>query len=422
MFPKVRSNGNSMEGLMEPIWVGIDWGDQKHAFAVKDGKKIKTGYFSQTPEGIRDWVTSLGKKFSRRQICIALEQKKGALIFALLKYDFLTLYPINPESLANYRKTWAVSGAKDDPSDALLLVDILSTHQERFSPLHLEREETRLLQRLTEQRVKLVHDLKRAGNRLTSTLKEYSPQVLEIFPKIYKNIVAEFLLHYPTLDVAQFASDEELLRFFRSFGVRVRRNITEKIEVLRNATPLVNDSALITSNALFAKVLARELKALNESISPYEEEIKRVYEKHSDKEIINSLPAVGEIMGPRLLAALGTNRPQFASATHLACAAGIAPVIEQSGNASWTHWRFKCNKHFRQAFIDWTFLSIRESFWAENFYKAQRKKGKSHSVALRALAYKWIRIIYKIWTDRVPYNEARYLKALQNSGSKLCSL
>lgn len=401
-------------------WIGIDWGNDQNAYAIKIGDKVTKGFFPQTPRGIDSWVKSIQKRYSSNKIVIALEQKRGALIFALTKYEFLSLYPINPESLANYRKTWATSGAKDDPTDAILLVDMLSQHVTKLQPLSLQKEHTRLLQRLTEQRQRLLHDLKRCGNQLTSTLKEYFPLVLELFPRIYRDIVAEFVLKYPTLQKVQAAADEELLAFFRSFGAHAPKCITKRIELIRSALPLVDDPALIDSNALFVQALAREIKALNQGINIFEEQIKLVYEMHKeDSIIIDSLPAVGEVMGPRLLAAIGTDRSRFNSADELARAAGVAPVIERSGNSSWTHWRFKCNKHFRQAFIDWAFLSVRSSFWAENFYKSQRAKGKSHSIAVRALAFKWIRIIYKMWKNKTTYSEATYLKALSKSGSHL---
>ena len=63
--------------------------------------------------------------------------------------------------------------------------------------------------------------------------------------------------------------------------------------------------------------------------------------------------------------------------------------------------------------------STLQSFWARAFYQQQRAKGKPHAVAIRALAFKWIRILHRCWLDRVPYDESRYLMALQAKGSPL---
>ena len=345
-------------------WVGVDWADKKHSYALKKDGKSRSGTFLQKAEAIDVWVSSLRKLADGGKVAVALEQAKGGLIFALMKYDFIVLFPVNPNTFARYREAWSLSGAKDDPTDALLLLELLETHHRKLAAWTPESTEIRLLQRLTDQRVRFVNDLKRIGNKLTSCLKEYYPEVLELFPRIYRDIVAEFLLKYSTLEAAKSASDKELLAFFRA-----------------------NNSG--------------------------------GGEKTLNRHIFDSLPSSGEVSAPKLLAALGTNRAKFSSAEELHCYTGIAPVIERGGNQSWTRWRYKCHKSVRQAFIDWAFLSVRTSFWAEAYYKKARSNGKSHSIAIRALAYKWVRIIFRMWKERKPYDEAYYLKALQKSGSPL---
>jgi hypothetical protein len=42
---------------------------------------------------------------------------------------------------------------------------------------------------------------------------------------------------------------------------------------------------------------------------------------------------------------------------------------------------------------------------------------KSHWVIIRAVAYKWIRILFRCWQERMPYDEFRYLKSQQKSRS-----
>jgi len=401
-------------------WIGIDWADEKHAFALQHEEIIEPGILHHSAETIEAWVQKLRKRFPGGKIAIVLEQSKGGLIFALMKYSFLELYPINPSTLAKYRAAWSPSRAKDDPTDAGFLLEIGVKHHDKLTLWKPESGETLLLQRLTEQRVRLVSDLKRTGNKLTSTLKEYFPQALALFGKIYRNVVADFILLYPSLQEAQKASDMELLSFFRSHSSGTIDRMKSKVALLRNALPLTTEPSVVESNKLFVKALALQLKALNQAISEYDSQIEALYEKHPDREIIESLPGAGPIMGPRLIAALGTNRARFASASELSCFTGISPVIEESGNQSWTHWRFFCNKHIRQAFVDWAFLSLRESFWAEAFYKSQRAKGKSHPLAVRALAFKWQRIIFQMWKNKSKYCEADYLRALKKAGSPLC--
>lgn len=403
------------------VLVGVDWADEKHVYAVKvvGVEKFRLGTFLQKPSSIHEWAMMLKKKARGGKVAIALEQFRGGLIFALMKYDFIVLYPINPTTVAKHRETWRTSGAKDDPTDAAFILELLEHHNKRLIPWNPEPKDVRLLQRLTEHRVKLLQDLKRAGNKVTTTIKEYYPVILELFPKIYRDITADFILAFPTLSSAQAATDEELITFFRSHSAGGQKRMAKRISLIREAQELIIDEAIIESNALFVSSLAQQIKVLNSALARYETLIEEVYKRLPDKELFDSLPSAGEVSAPRILAAIGTNRKKFTSAHDLACFSGIAPVAEQSGKQLWVHWRYRCSKVIRQSFIEWAFLSVRSSFWAKAFYAQQRSRGKTHSVAVRALAFKWIRIIYKIWKDRTPYSESKYLEALRKSGSPL---
>lgn len=403
------------------VRVGIDWADLKHVCAVRypGAQDSIIESVLQKSEAIHEWVMKLRSKAQGGNIAIALEQSKGGLIFALMKYDFIVLYPINPATVAKYRATWKTSGAKDDPTDAVLILELLEEHHKKLSPWYPESKDIRLLQRLADHRTKLVQELKRVGNKITSTVKEYYPVILELFPRIYRDITADFLLAFPTIEAAQFATDEELTTFFRTHSAGGEKRIAKRIALIREASALIDDEAIIESNALFVKALALQIKALNQAIAQYEVQIEAVYETLPDKQLFDSLPSAGEVSAPRLLAALGANRKKFNSSHELACYSGIAPVVEQSGKQLWVHWRYRCNKVVRQAFIEWAFLSVRTSFWAKAFYSQQRSKGKTHCVAIRALAFKWLRIIFKMWKDKVPYSEAKYLEALRKAGSPL---
>ncbi|MFT5541776.1 MAG: hypothetical protein ACI97K_002249 [Glaciecola sp.] len=87
-------------------------------------------------------------------------------------------------------------------------------------------------------------------------------------------------------------------------------------------------------------------------------------------------------------------------------------MTERSGQKSWVHWRWQCSKFVRQSFIEWSAKSVKQSYWAGWYYEQQRAKRKSHQSAERALAYKWVRIVYRCWKTRTPYDESTYLKAL----------
>ena len=124
-------------------------------------------------------------------------------------------------------------------------------------------------------------------------------------------------------------------------------------------------------------------------------------------------------MAPRLLAAFGTDRGRWHTAVEVQQLSGIAPVTEQSGQGRWVHWRLGCPKFLRQSFHEFADHSSKWCTWAKAYYRKQRARGKKHQAAVRALAYKWIRILFRCWKERQPYNENLYLDSLARRRSSL---
>ncbi len=170
---------------------------------------------------------------------------------------------------------------------------------------------------------------------------------------------------------------------------------------------------------LEALALAEQLKTTLELIKRFDQAIAELTPTLPDYDIFASLPATGPVFTPRLVAAFGEDRNRFHSAAEVQQYTGIAPVTERSGQKSWVHWRWQCPSFVRQTFVEWAAKTIYRSFWAGVYYHQQRKKGATHQMAVRALAFKWIRILYRCWKSRTPYNETTYLKALQRRGSRL---
>jgi len=122
---------------------------------------------------------------------------------------------------------------------------------------------------------------------------------------------------------------------------------------------------------------------------------------------------------PRLIAAFGTRRERYESAYQLQCYSGIAPVKVASGRTQLIRFRRACPKFLRQTFHEYALHSIQKSEWARAYYQLQRDRHKSHHAAVRSLAYKWIRIIFRCWKDRKPYDEAIYLQSQRRRSAML---
>lgn len=396
------------------IWLGIDWADEKHRWAMRiDGEtRIQQGELEHTPEAVEQFIAGLAIRFPGRQVAVALEQSRGALIFMLGKYAHLVLYPVHPNTLDHYRKSVYPSGAKSDPEDAALILDLLYTHTERLRPFHPDTVETRTLQLLVEARREAVDDKTRYLNRLTSQLKMFFPQVLDWFSTPDTVVVARLLLRWPTLEELQRAPEGDIAGFLSEHRIPDSRIDTLQ-QLIGQAVSAVNDGAVLESSVLIVRRIVRQLETLREAIAEHDKKIAGLAKSHPDYGIFSSLPGAGPAMAPRLIAAFGTQRDRYATASAIQCYAGIAPVTESSGKQKWVHWRWACPKFLRQTFHEWAWMSTRKSSWARTFYDQQRERNKSHHAAVRALSFKWLRIVFRCWKDRIPYDEARYALTLQ---------
>jgi transposase len=395
-------------------FVGIDWADQKHAWALQipGHLDVERGDLDHTPEAVEFWATELARRFTGRLIAVALEQSRGSLLFMLTKYAHLVLFPVNPATLANYRKGFRPSGAKSDPSDAGLLVDLLVHHREKLRRLNPDTEQTRTLQFLVEARRKFVNDKTRYSNRLTAYLKMYFPQVLDWFSEVTSPIAGDFLERWPTLPKVQKARPETLRRFFVQHSSCTSESIDRRLEEIRRAMSATHDAAVTCSCSAAVLALVRIVRAIRDAIVCYDQQIETLAREHPDFAIIDSLPGVGPALAPRLIAALGTQRDRYQSAGELQSYSGIAPVLASSGKQCWVHWRWACPKFLRQTFHEWATHTIGSSAWAKAYYAQQRAKGKPRNTVVRALAFKWIRILFRCWKDHKPYSEEVYRQSL----------
>lgn len=404
-------------------FVGIDWANAKHDICLQGAgcEEREFTVLAHRPESIAQWAMQLRERFAGRPIAVCLELSKGPLVYALQKYDFLVLFPVNPSTLAKYRETFCVSGAKDDPTDAQLALELLMGHRDKLSALKPQSPAMRALQQLVQQRRELVGHKTAITNRLSAALKQYFPQVLEWFQDKDTLVFCDFLTRWPMLKHAQRARKARLIAFFHEHNVRYPKVIEQRVQAIVTASELTADSGVIVPNRLLVEVLVEQLRVMLRSIERFDHEIAQLAPTLPDYALFSPLPGAGPAFAPRLLAAFGEDRERYADAGQIQKYAGIAPVTARSGKKCWVHWRLQCPKFLRQTFVEWAALSIPHCYWAGAYYQQQRAKGAKHQAALRSLAFKWIRILYRCWKERIPYDEATYLNALKRRGSPLMS-
>jgi hypothetical protein len=109
-------------------------------------------------EALHKWAMDLKLRYRDQKIAIVCELKKGPLIYALSKHDHLVLFTVNPSAVANYRKAFTPSGAKNDPTDAFIQVEMIKLHIDKLSVIVPESTSMRALAQLVHFRRSLVQD------------------------------------------------------------------------------------------------------------------------------------------------------------------------------------------------------------------------------------------------------------------------
>ncbi len=404
--------------------IGIDWADRHHDISLQEctTTRVEHRRIAHSPEALTEWIAELRRRFAGRPVGIAVETSRGPLIHALLEHECVVLYPINPRSLRRFRETFTPSGAKDDPPDADLLRELLVKHRDRLRRWVPDDPETRALRRLATSRRQLIDQRTKLTQQLIAALKEYFPQALVwAGTNLASRLACAFLLRWPTLEAVQRARVATVRKFYHAHHCRRREAIERRLRAIPHATPLTRDPAIVQSSVLLVQALARQLQTLAASLQRFEREIAHRFAAHDDAALFAALPGCGPSLAPRLVVTFGTDRTRFPTAADVQRLAGIAPVTERSGQRCTVHWRWAAPTFLRQTLHEFAHHSIRYSVWARAYYALQRRRGKAHHAAVRALAFKWIRVLWRCWQDRTPYDEARYLRALLQRGSPLAA-
>jgi hypothetical protein len=403
--------------------VGLDWADQTHAICQRnwaDGQR-QVLQIGADPASVQAWLAQLKTLAGPHgRVAIGFEQNRGALFEMLRPHtDWIDLYPLNPLTVSKYREAFFTSGAKDDPLDSQLMEELLYHHLERLRPYQATDSELRELDLLCQQRRKAVDAASACQNELCSLLKVYYPVALQLHEELRCSLSLHFLKRWPTLQLLKKAKPQTLRAFYYQHHCRSRSLIEQRLEKIAQAQAVTDDPALIRPLVLSLHRLVNQLLSLQASIAAFDQAIQALFAKHPDHQLFESLPGAGPQLAPRLLVAFGSNRAALTDPNQMQKKSGIAPVLERSGQGKtirrrWCRSRFLC-----QTFHEFAAHSIPYSTWAKACYEELLARGKSHNAAVRALAFKWIRIIFRLWQDRTLYDENRYLQALKNRRSPL---
>jgi transposase len=401
-------------------YAGIDWANDHHDALVIDEKGHQVGSIriDHNPQGLAKLNTFLqqiiGSEPKEQMACI-IETTHGLLIASLLEAGW-AVYPVNPRTVDRRR---GASGAKTDTIDAYLLAktgraDLADLH--RLTP---DSEKVTELKQLTRDQNTLIQMQTRLVNQLTACLKAYYPVALELFAKLPQKSTLQFLQTYPTPQEAMAASTQQIKEGLRQAKHSNPTLVAAKIFQRLHQPHLQADAVTTRTKSRLMLVLVSQLLPLIEQITQYDQEIETLFLTHEDHEIFESLPRAGQRLAPRLLAEIGDDRKRYQDASSLQALGGTSPVLFQSGMYSKAHRRVGCIKPLRNALHQFAWQTTQSEPWARDYYQRKRAEGKSHTVAVRALANVWVRIIFAMWVRHQCYESATFEQAQQQHARKV---
>ena len=301
-----------------------------------------------------------------------------------------------------------LSGAKSDAGDAAVIAEYLRLRAHRLRPATPFTAETKALRTVVRTRDDIVEMRVAATNQLAALLDAHWPGARAIFADIESPIALEFLTRYPTAAHAERLGPKRLHAFCVKHGYSGRRPTAELLRRLREAPAGTTDDVLVEAVRDAVQALVTVLKALGAARKDLDRSVVAHLGEHPDAAIFTSLPRSGQINAAQMLAEWGDCREAYDSADAVAALAGLTPVTKESGKHRAVSFRWACNTRFRVAMTIFADNSRHASPWAADIYNRARHGGKDHPHAIRILARSWIRVIWRCWQDRVPYDPTRH--------------
>ena len=398
--------------MSQDVFVGLDWAVHTHAVCIIDAAGAALDRFEVAHD--RDGLAELLRRLARRgkRLRIAIERPSGLIVDALVEAGH-EVFPIHPNAVKASRPRYRSHGAKSDASDAYLLADLLRTDGHRWRALARQSDAIRALRALVRSRDDLVDARVAAANQLTSTLQAFWPGAAVIFADVASPIALAFLRRYPSPRSARRLTEAQLQRFCKAQHYSGRRSAADLLSRLRAAATGGVGARTEQAMANVVRSQVAVLVPIVTQIAVLTRSIEQFMQTLPDGLLMMSFPRAGEVCAAQILAELGDVRERFPSADQLAAEAGAVPVTYQSGKTRSVAFRWACNHRLRQAVTCLADNSRHANEWAKGIYQAARARGCDHTHAVRILARAWLRVIWRAWTDRKPYDPALHGSAVK---------
>jgi transposase len=391
---------------------GLDWGASGPAVCVVDERGAVQARLEVRHDaaGLAELLAQLKRIAPPEALPVAIERPSGLVVEMLIAAGH-PVVPIHPNVVKACRPRYRAAGAKSDAGDAYMLADILRTDGHRFRPLTPVSDEIKALRALVRGRDDLVAARISFANQLRSLLEGFWPGAAAVFADIDTPIALAFLARFPSPQSARRLGCKRMRSFMAQHRYSGRRSAEELLARLRAAPKGLADEAELDARTELVRALVHTLRPLVETIRDLSSRIEHAVADLPDGRVIMSFPRAGRICAAQIRAELGDVRARFQTDDQLAAEAGVSPVTHASGKSRGVVFRFACNHRLRAAVTCWADNSRHSPPWAADVYRRARGRGCDHPHAIRVLARAWVRVLWRAWTDRKPYDPATHKAA-----------
>jgi transposase len=399
------------------IFVGIDWGSERHQVCVLDLRRqvLLEAVFAHSGSALEELVEKVLRLADGdiRRIAVAIEVPRGPIVETLLEKG-IAVFSINPKQLDRFRDRHSVSGAKDDRRDALVLADSLRTDKAAFRPASLGDPLIVQLRELTREQDELKAERIAIGSRLRDHLHRYFPQILELGSVYEARWLWELLEMAPTPEEARRLSLGKLRSLLKRY--RIRSLTAEQVKAGLGAPALHVAAGVAEATSRRVALLVPRLRLVHEQKAQIEREIEVVLAKltaptegkaeHRDALLLQSLPGLGTLVCATMLAE-AWEPLQNRDYRSLRTLCGIAPVTKRSGKQLAVEMRYGCSRRLRTAVHYWSDNAVKHDAHWKARYAALRASGHSHGRTLRGIGDRLLATLIAMLKTRTPYDPGR---------------
>ena len=401
-------------------YAGFDWARHHHAVVVvnKEGQILADFQFNHSLEG---WKSFQDQTAAWPNLAVAVETNQGAAVDQLLQRGY-TVYPVNPIAAESYRKRKAPSGTKTDHVDGWALADALRLEGHGWKILQPMDPLTQQLRLLCHDEVSLIEQRTALVNQLQQALAEYYPAALQAFDDWTAPYAWAFILQFPTPQLLSAAGKRRWEKFLHTHKLWRPETAEKRLTLFAQAAQFKISEPITQAKSRLAVSLCKLLGTLDQQLKAYRAEIEALFKSHPDHDLFGSLPGAKKVLAPRLLAGIGSDPERYGDTQALQCVAGVAPVSYQSGQMRQVKIRWACDKFLRHTVHLWADCFRKASAWGQIYYRKKREQGMNHACALRCLGQRLLKILFKMITDKRPYDAELHARNQQKHGSWVLKL